>query len=57
MNRFRFTLSGHNEVWGLQGKWEIVLKGVGGKSCVKHHLPGTLPPQAQLAGLGTDDGE
>lgn len=57
LNRFRFTISGHDEVWGFPGKAVIVLKGVGGKSCAKHSLPGTLPPQAQLPSLGTDDWE
>lgn len=48
MNRFRFTISDHNLVWGLQEKWEIVLKGVGGKSRAE------LPPQARLPGLWRD---
>lgn len=52
MNRFRFTISICNPVWGLQGKWEIVLKEVGGKSRVERHLLGILPLQARLPMLG-----
>lgn len=40
MNRFRFAISGRNLVWGLQGKWEIFSKGVGGKSCAERQVPG-----------------
>ena len=57
MSRFRFSISGRNLVWGLQGKWETVLKGVGGKSCAERHLPGILPLQARLPGLWRDDSE
>lgn len=57
MNRFSFTTSSCSLVWGLQGKYETVLKGVGGSFCAECHLPSILPPQAQLLRLWRDGSE
>lgn len=58
LNRFRFTISGCNLMWWLQGgKKKIVLKGIGSKSCAECQFSCIFPSQARIYRVWTDDSE